>query len=380
MKENDFIKFRNYMVDINLEDLIKSQNKILKMANDIKKHNLSPFESVVMAYNQCTNFVYTMKNPYEVDRSRTAHQAIIQNQICCMGYSDLFVQILEHLDNKNIIPYFNICNVVDFKNRNKLELHMNNIAYVKDEKYNIEGIYTFDATNDAIRSHQEKPERFAFFMKHFKTIQENNQNQDILSLKPFEPIIKEIKTMGFNYVSFGSNGLSIMKPLKQLLLEHPIYSKYINAFCEKFNQTQEEFFEVQNSSFYVTETIKKLSTFVSQDTIYKAISNIQHIMYKHNTEPLQRFCGVMKSNRYTALQKKEILCNKKFVKIKNITYLQKNIRPKKNYNYQTKQIYPRSSAIKNVKKYGRRYPNIKSVVARTEDIRAYFFKEDEMQK
>ncbi len=102
------VKFYEYTVDMSINQIKKTQSIINKMAEDVKKQNLSPLETAMYAYNKCTQFSYK-KSKGKKNYAQTAQTSLLKGEIVCQAYADIFVQLLEYQDNTNLIPLFNSC-------------------------------------------------------------------------------------------------------------------------------------------------------------------------------------------------------------------------------------------------------------------------------
>ena len=103
----------------------------------INKTTLSNFEKVLYVYDIVKKFNYNKsKDNYSMD-GRLLNKIFTTNNIVCSGYSKLISQILNELGIQT-----GIYKLITQNN----ELHTRNIVHIKDEKYNINYIYSMEPT------------------------------------------------------------------------------------------------------------------------------------------------------------------------------------------------------------------------------------------
>ena len=96
--------------------------------------------------------------------SRDLSKVLFGNKIVCLGYANIFDVVLKKLGFSADIFYL--------KNNSGIG-HARNIIYIKDNKYNIDGVYLFDATWDCKKNHNNK---YLYSYKYFaKTLDEMNE-------------------------------------------------------------------------------------------------------------------------------------------------------------------------------------------------------------
>ena len=72
----------------------------------------------------------------------------LRGKVACTGLASVFAQVLSDLEINNIIE--------TIENKETGELHARNIACIDDEKYDIHGVYSFDASweNESLESYK----------------------------------------------------------------------------------------------------------------------------------------------------------------------------------------------------------------------------------
>lgn len=213
-------KFENFLIGKNInfvfDELLTSyalsevetaNSKISQVANTIKYENKSPLEKLLTAYRVVTERNYVKSGKLEEPgESRSIYSILNSNKIVCAGFALYLKSIMEEIGDENIKIYENF--VALSKNNKKINGHHENlIVYIKDEKYNIDGYYCLDPTNDCsgenIDFHQMETQNLNYFMLPLGDISKNK-----IFIRRFStnlPINKKNKT----HISNVKNGYSI---------------------------------------------------------------------------------------------------------------------------------------------------------------------------
>lgn len=109
----------------------------------IDSSNLSPFEKLIFAYDILKTFSYR-DNESEPYNPRIIPNILISGDIVCSGYSRLLFEILSE---EGITTFTYSISFVE-----KEVKHRRNIIKLDDDKYDIHGLYTLDATWDRVRN------------------------------------------------------------------------------------------------------------------------------------------------------------------------------------------------------------------------------------
>ncbi len=119
----------------------KTVDKIYEIVNQIRMYDYSPLEYIMHAYDLVRDREYKKENigeKYTVSRDLTS--VLLGDKIVCSGYANIFQKILTKFNVHSIIHRLS--------GKNGMDGHAIVLAYVKDDKYNIEGVYDFDITAD----------------------------------------------------------------------------------------------------------------------------------------------------------------------------------------------------------------------------------------
>lgn len=147
--------------EVTIEDYKKTVNAIDNIINKIKKYNLSPLEQIMYAYDLVRDRVYTSESEEESKtKSRDITSVLLGDKIVCVGYANIFEKVLSNLGINSIM--YSIKNVDKTKHG-----HRRNIVHIKDEKYNIDGVYYFDTTWDSKKKDNDNSflNSYRFFAK-----------------------------------------------------------------------------------------------------------------------------------------------------------------------------------------------------------------------
>lgn len=133
-----FYQERNSSLSLN--ELYDTASHVTKIVSDVKKYNLSPVEQIMYVYDFVKSREYNKEEDGDVLVSRDLNKVLTGEKIVCVGYSNLFTAILKCL-NINSMPLIS-----------SIKKHQSNLVYIDDKKYNINGVYAFDATGDSKRN------------------------------------------------------------------------------------------------------------------------------------------------------------------------------------------------------------------------------------
>lgn len=127
------------------------------LVSNIQKLNLSPYEQLMYLYDIVRDRFYTEESEEEeYTKSRDLTEVTRGDKIVCVGFSQIFDKAAKKLGfNTHLID-------LDTKVYGK-HGHFRNMVYIYDEKYKINGIYTFDTTYDSKKKDNEHLNSYRFF-------------------------------------------------------------------------------------------------------------------------------------------------------------------------------------------------------------------------
>jgi len=157
------------------DTVLKANNFVDNLAIKIKEKNLSPFESILYIHSfitenfEMTDFIDEVDNLFNInvkvaEKGRVIPDILQNKNIVCAGFASLVKAVVDKLNFKDLkceILGSNLFQKGDESYEN-IGGHCNNLIYIKDEKYNIDGYYMEDASWDAKEEDFENGKGFAY--------------------------------------------------------------------------------------------------------------------------------------------------------------------------------------------------------------------------
>lgn len=169
------ILIRNNELPINKDEFIKTMDIIDDICNFVQKYDFSPLEKIMYVYDIVRSRVYVKegKDDSAYD-SRDLSKVLLGDKIVCVGFSNIFSSVLERLG-------FKTSNVILV---GKTSSHQRTKVIVNDEKYNVYGIYNFDATWGCKKSENDKAflNDYLYFAKTDQEFEKYQKNRNYLNL------------------------------------------------------------------------------------------------------------------------------------------------------------------------------------------------------
>lgn len=282
--DNVYINIMGNSEPIIINEYIDTINFIEEYTSKIKKYDLSPFEQIIYAYDLTRNRYFKREDSKEKRSvSRDLTSVLTGDKIVCLGFSNIFYAILNNLG-------FNISNIdmrpIDAPKKGIIIGHTRNMIYIKDDKYDIHGIYLFDTTwdnkkgdsNEFLNSYRY----FAKTSKEFKEFENNHYiyecflecpNININVLKKDYDMKKDIikKYENISELSKFIDNKNIIRELKMRQLEVPkIVLERGNSYMF---DTIEEYFD------RIKELFSLINKPINMKTFIKALYNVRKIEY-----------------------------------------------------------------------------------------------------
>lgn len=132
---NVYIDYQKNNSPVLISTVYKISCIINAVVEEINSYDLSPLEKIMFVYDRVKYRLYE-DDLDDINSSRDLDKVLNGDKIVCAGYSNLFTAVLTSL-GINSIP------VIDLNIK-----HQRSLAYIKDAKYNIDGVYAFDPTWD----------------------------------------------------------------------------------------------------------------------------------------------------------------------------------------------------------------------------------------
>lgn len=138
----------------------KANDEIKRVANFMKKSKFTPLEALLYAYTYVKDRIYIKEGHDDsTSKSRSVYGILNSEKIVCVGFSELLKAIMKEYGDENVKAFANDVGCYDRKDKeDPYELHQNNIVYLKDDKYKINGFYYLDPTWDNKKKYTKKDE------------------------------------------------------------------------------------------------------------------------------------------------------------------------------------------------------------------------------
>ena len=261
---------------VSLEDCFKTVSYIKAEADRIKALNLSPFETIMYVYDMVRNRVYTSENEDETAfKSRDLSQVLFGDKIVCAGYDNIFKALLKYLGfSSNTVGYADIDGPGG---------HARNEAYIKDDKYNIDGVYYFDPTFDCKRC--EGNNTYLNHYRHFAlTRNDMNKNDTDMVEERMTEFTPDFYDKMANALS-SKDMLSVMKysivanRIFAYTNKNPMLSQNIMAYCAG----KEEALDIDLFLGELKDSIEKFNKKIYAETYIKALDVVREVEYKQDS-------------------------------------------------------------------------------------------------
>lgn len=139
-KNNIDIIYQEFNSAISPYKLYYISSLVCATVRKIKKYDLSPLEQLIYVYDIVKKRMYIKEKSGDSRASRDLDRVLSGDSIVCEGYINWYNAILRCLFiNATSIRSLDVC-------------HQRSVLYIKDPKYNIDGVYTFDPTWDRRKS------------------------------------------------------------------------------------------------------------------------------------------------------------------------------------------------------------------------------------
>lgn len=158
--EELYVSNRYDCFEFGFRKTLSANRKLDSIANDIKNASyngasLSNFEKFMLAYEYVTN--YTFKEDKN-NRKMARHwvPVIEGDKIVCVGYASLLSALCDRIFPPNEVKVVRQSLAIYDKNKPNKYVggHENNLIFIKDEKYGIDGLFYLDACFDSKEKHK----------------------------------------------------------------------------------------------------------------------------------------------------------------------------------------------------------------------------------
>ena len=264
---------------VSLLDCYKTMKVIKQQADDIKKLRLSPMETIMYVYDQVRNRVYTFEDEDEsCFKSRDLSEVMFGDKIVCEGYANIFHALLHYIGIENFVVFLT-------EKKDSQSGHVRNVIYIKDDKYNIDGVYYFDPTWNSKRKNEtnEYLYRYTYFAKTRKFMDDDkhydfeDSSCPVYSVdlnKTIKKIIEDGKyerlmpyTKSLNYMSRLVTHSLIINSM-HIFPMSPMYGQFnADEFLKKFE-----------------EVFSKFDKEIPAETMLMIFNNVRKVQYYQNSK------------------------------------------------------------------------------------------------
>lgn len=233
------------------------------VAEKIDGMNLSNFEKIIYIYDIVKEKIYKKdKNNSWV--CRDIDDVILGDYIVCMGYT------------RRINVQSSFHNIESIMLCSKKENHAINLIYIKDEKYNIDGFLTFDATNDSRKNEEDKDylNNYNYFGNN---VGSTNKKMSIEELQEINVPLDELSKKFKNYNT--DDELKYINVIEELfrMSGNNNHEELVNKIIFYDHLSSKEKRELQKE---YKELINKLfNTSIDMSTFIRALYNTRRIEY-----------------------------------------------------------------------------------------------------
>ena len=272
-----YVNLEGNLQHVSLMDCYKTMNLIKEQAEQIASLGLSPMETVMYVYDQVRNRVYKYENSDEAEyKSRDLASVMLGDKIVCVGYANIFNALLDYLGINNQVVRLDSCD-----SSSDDRGHARNIVYVKDPKYNIDGVYYFDATWDSKKSENDNSYLYSYkyFAKTKNAMDEIDKDslEDIFIPLFSESLYKEVKVLlekNQNYKLL--HYLITIRRMASLVGEKSLINVEEDLFTGKLDK--KVFLEK------LKKVISKFNNEIPAETMIELLNNVRNVEYHEDPE------------------------------------------------------------------------------------------------
>ena len=172
------------LLDFSFKELELATNRFRSMVDEVAQFNYSPLEIALHLYDLVRDRYYVMgESEYDDASSRGLASVLLSDYIVCAGFVSLYTSLLKTFDIK--------AKAYELAPTDSENGHVQTIARIKDDKYDIDGVLFFDPTADCRKkSSNNFLNIYRFFAKNFREMSEFTDKYDSV-LKGDKALIDE---------------------------------------------------------------------------------------------------------------------------------------------------------------------------------------------
>lgn len=294
MLDNLYFSIKGNIDVVNYKDCLNTLNTIDEIVKHIEKYTFSPIETIMYVYDLVRNKVYKKEVEEENSTiSRDLTNALLGDKIVCVGYANIFNKILEKL---NINSHIYSLDDID----DPLSGHVRNVIYIKDDKYDIDGVYFFDATWDSKRNNDDTSflRSYNYFAKT-KEFFDKEDKQNNLFNKSLEYLSEELGEIVKKLLDKKQYDLVIRRYLSTINSMSSLVGKERIISNELFNSLIFEKDDIDTNMLCekINEYLDYFDREIPCETLLKVLYNVRKYQYYENPDmygfSLQEFYNII---------------------------------------------------------------------------------------
>ena len=265
------IKIAGNVHSSSIKDFLNMRKAFDFFISQLNSHNLSTIEKIMYLYDITKSFQYNAEeNNMDVFTSRAIESIFSTGYIVCVGYANILNQLLAGIGvNANRVSILSQQNHESLKNEDNIiapleSNHARNIARIDDDKYDIHGVFSLDATWDSLVPGITELDSYRFFLTP------PSEYQKIYPNDSYPPIYSEywglLEGRENTYNKYSEKAIRKFKE-SMLLDDNDIYNDYMESSALSVEQFREVVTNVRVAQGYEGELLEK--------EVEKAVSNYE---------------------------------------------------------------------------------------------------------
>lgn len=250
---------------ITLNEFKKSLEILDEINEKFNKYKLSNLEKIMYAYDIVRDKKYKF-NEKNLTLSSDLSKVITGDTAICVGFSKFFKKILEDVN----IPV----KIIDIDSKNVEKFgHERTIIYVKDEKYNINGLFFFDPTWDSQTDKWDYINNYYFFMQNYKQIRQLDLFFNYETKFKIDEIMEYISKSDkkFYYLLKRKNQKEKTQIINKLFEQNIDPKSFFKLIC---NVRKIEYYEQDKYEFSLKQLLDTCNNFFTKKDIIERNVNI----------------------------------------------------------------------------------------------------------
>ena len=277
-----------------IKDIFNAIQFVEEKAQIVKQSNLSPVESLMFIYDMIRDREYTKEKEEEgVDVSRNITRVLTSSSIVCAGFANLFSAIANKVGiyTENII----------WKNMDTYkDVHVSNISYINDDKYDIHGIIEIDVTKGSRKSKENNSflNNYSSFGNYLiKSERFNNNNGLIYSMdinNLFYKICQDYRNLKHNLKK--EPAIMTKAKILNLIIDLKKYTKLIGIDLKEYEEIKKKLEKNEDINEIYNEIENILFNNKINDTIYAC--NIDYYDFAEMLYTVRKIESLIDENKY----------------------------------------------------------------------------------